>query len=126
MKKIVFSIMLLCPIFVIASEADKDAGGCVAVVMWKEQNGKPVSKQLDAVRNKYSSSVESAMKKGGQLCSAPQGVSIDCLKNKLSPSEFDLYMGYIDARRYVRGPQDPSRLPNDETLTLAHCSTFMR
>ena len=118
--------MLIIPIFAIAAEVDKNAGGCVAVVMWKEQNGKPVSKQLNAVRNKYDPSVELALNKGNKACSTPQGVSIDCLKTKLSQSEMDLFMGYIEARRGLRAPQDPNKLPNDETLAVIYCSAFVR
>lgn len=105
---------------------DKNIGACVAVVNWREQNGKPVSKELIAVRNKYGSRVQSVIQQAGACANSQGGLSSDCLKKKLSPADFSLFDGFDDGIQGVKAPQDPKKLPNYEVLSLAYCAPLMK
>ena len=105
---------------------DKNIGACVAVVNWREQTGKPVSKELIAVRNKYGNRVQSVIQQAGACANSQGSLSPDCLKKKLSPADFSLFDGFDDGIQGVKAPQDPKKLPNYEMLSLAYCAPLMR
>lgn len=108
------------------SEIDKNIGGCSAVVNWLENKNKQVSTEMRAIRNKYQSRVDSVMSKAETCKNNQGGLNPDCVKKTLSPQDYSLLLGFMNAVGAVRAPQDPNKLPNYELVTFAYCGPLMK
>jgi hypothetical protein len=125
-KNFLICMVFLSPILVMAGKEDLNQGGCYAIVTWRVQNDKPTSKELLNLGSKYATRVQSVVKQAG-ACQTPQGnLSPDCLRTKLSASDYDLFDGFLRGMNGANLPQDPSKLPNHEVLSTMFCASLLK
>ena len=104
---------------------NRDIGACVFTVKWNIDNGKSVSSELQAVREKYLQRSISVITNATNLCTVNGNIDPQCAKRNLSPQDYALLDGAVMAMNFLKSPQNPNTLPNHELANAAYCGPLM-
>ena len=105
-----------------ATEHFKNIGGCLAVIGWNSQNGKPLSPELRALLVKYKPFADAAYSRA-EVCHDHPDLS--CRQQTLSPQDNGLMDQGINTLAFLRQPQSPNTRPYYETAIVEFCTPLM-